>query len=96
MLKILNELHMTAWYTKNTEQWEVTKSVMAKLCSLIDSKYINIVYDIQRNYRLSGSGDWDKITEARQKSRVEKLNGAWHHGLETFCYGSKQQTVQHL
>lgn len=50
--KVLNELYMTARYTKNPEQRKAAENLMAKLRILTDAECMDIVRDIQKNYRL--------------------------------------------
>ena len=50
--KVLNELYMTAQYTKNPEQRKAAENLMAKLRGLTDTECMDIVRDIQKNYRL--------------------------------------------
>ena len=50
--KVLNELYMTARYTKNPEQRKAAENLMAKLRVLTDAECMDIVRDIQKNYRL--------------------------------------------
>ena len=50
--KVLNELYMTAQYTKNPEQRKAAENLMAKLRVLTDAECMDIVRDIQKNYRL--------------------------------------------
>lgn len=50
--KILNELYMTARYTKNLEQRKAAENLMEKLRVLTDAECMDIVRDIQKNYRL--------------------------------------------
>ena len=84
--KILNELYMTARYTKNPEQQEAAESLMAKLRTLTDTECMAIVRDIQKNYRLPYPARTigEKIAEARQQSGAEKLKGHDIMGLERF------------
>ena len=50
--KVLNELYMTTRYTKNPEQRKAAENLMAKLRILTDAECMDIVRDIQKNYRL--------------------------------------------
>lgn len=49
--KVLTELYMTAQYTKSPEQREAAHSVMEKLRTLSDTEYMDLIRDIQKNYR---------------------------------------------
>ena len=52
LAKVLNELHMVARYTKSPEQGDAAESLMAKLRPLTDAEGMDMVRDIQKNYRL--------------------------------------------
>ena len=84
--KILNELYMTARYTKNPEQRKAAENLMAKLRVLTDAECMDIVWDIQKNYRLPYPPRTigEKIAEARQQSGAEKLKGHDIMALERF------------
>ena len=71
--KILNELYMTARYTKNLEQRKAAENLMEKLRVLTDAECMDIVRDIQKNYRLPYPARTigEKIAEARQQSGAE-------------------------
>lgn len=84
--KVLTELYMTARYTKNPEQREAAHSVMAKLRSLSDTECMDLIRDIQKNYRLPYPARTigEKLAEARQKSGTERLKGHDIMALERF------------
>jgi hypothetical protein len=84
--KVLNELYMTARYTKSPEQREAAQSLMAKLRVLSDAECMDLVKDIQKNYRLPHPPRTigEKIAEARQQSGAEKLKGHDIMALERF------------
>lgn len=77
LAKVLNELHMVARYTKSPEQGDAAESLMAKLRPLTDAEGMDMVRDIQKNYRLPYPARTigEKIAEARQQSGAEKLKG---------------------
>ncbi len=50
--KILNELYMTVRYSNNSEQREAAEGLMAKLRVLSNAECMDLVKDIQKNYRL--------------------------------------------
>ena len=85
--KVLNELYMTARYTKNTEQRKAAENLMAKLRVLTDDECMDIVRDIQKNYLLPYPPRTigEKIAEARQRSGAEKLKGHDIMALERFA-----------
>ena len=84
--KVLNELYMTAQYTKNPEQRKAAENLKAKLRGLTDTECMDIVRDIQKNYRLPYPARTigEKIAEARQKSGAKKLKGHDIMALERF------------
>ena len=86
LAKVLNELHMVARYTKNPEQRGAAESLMAKLRILNDAECMDVVQDIQKNYRLPYPARTigEKIAEARQQSGAEKLKGHDIMALERF------------
>lgn len=86
LAKVLNELHMAARYTKNPEQRDAAESLMAKLRVLTDAEGMDMVRDIQKNYRLPYPARTigEKIAEARQQSGAEKLKGHDIMALERF------------
>lgn len=75
--KILNELYMTVRYSNNSEQREAAEGLMAKLRVLSNAECMDLVKDIQKNYRLPYPARTigEKIAEARQQSGAEKLKG---------------------
>ena len=94
--KVLNELYMTARYTKNPEQRKAAENLMAKLRILTDAECMDIVRDIQKNYRLPYPPQTigEKIAEARQQSGAEKLKGHDIMALERFDPEVKHMIVK--
>ena len=84
--KILNELYMTVRYSNNSEQREAAEGLMAKLRVLSNAECMDLVKDIQKNYRLlyPARTIGEKIAEARQQSGAEKLKGHDIMALERF------------
>ena len=84
--KILNELYMTVRYSNNSEQREAAQTLMSKLRVLSDAECMDLVRDIQKNYRLPHPPRTigEKIAEARQLSSAEKLKGHDIMALERF------------
>ena len=84
--KIMNELYMTVRYSNNPEQRETAESLMAKIRVLSDRECMDLVKDIQKNYRLPHPPRTigEKIAEARQQSGAEKLKGHDIMALERF------------
>lgn len=75
--KVLNELYMTVRYSNNSELRETAESLMAKVRVLSDRECMDLVRDIQKNYRLPYPPRTigERIAEARQQSGAEKLKG---------------------
>lgn len=84
--KVLNELYMTVRYSNNSELREAAESLMAKVRVLSDRECMDLVRDIQKNYRLPHPPRTigERIAEARQQSGAEKLKGHDIMGLERF------------
>ena len=84
--KVPNELYMTVRYSNDSEQREAAQSLMAKLRVLSDAECMDLVKDIQKNYRLPHPPRTigERIAEARQRSGAEKLKGHDIMALERF------------
>lgn len=74
---IINELSMASQYAGDPARRKAAKDLMEKLRPLSDAECMNLVRDIQKNYRLPKEGRTigELIAEARQKSGAEKLKG---------------------
>ena len=85
--KVLNEFYMTTRYTKNPEQRKAAENLMAKLRILTDAECMDIVRDIQKNYRLPYPPRTigEKIAEARQQSGAEMKRRRLHTDMPT-CF----------
>ena len=94
-MKILNELYMTVRYSNNSAQREAAEILMAKIRVLSDRECMDLVRDIQKNYRLPHPPRTigEKIAEARQQSVTEKLKGHDIMGLERFDPDVKHMIV---
>ena len=77
---------MTVRYSNNSEQREAAEGLMAKLRVLSNAECMDLVKDIQKNYRLPYPARTigEKIAEARQQSGAEKLKGHDIMALERF------------
>lgn len=93
--KILNELYMTVRYSNNSEQREAAEGLMAKLRVLSNAECMDLVKDIQKNYRLPYPARTigEKLAEARQKSGAEKLKGHDIMGLERFADDTRHMII---
>ena len=83
--KVLDELYMTARFTRNPEQRDMVRGLMAKLRVLSDEQCMDLVKDIQKNYHLPYPRTMgERIALARQQSGAEKLKGHDIMALEWF------------
>lgn len=71
--KILNELYMTVRYSNNSEQREAAEGLMAKLRVLSNAECMDLVKDIQKNYRLPYQpGRLEKRSPRPDSNQVQK------------------------
>ena len=83
--KVLDELYMTARFTRNPEQRDMVRGLMAKLRIMSDEQCMDLVKDIQKNYHLPYPRTMgERIALARQQSGAEKLKGHDIMALERF------------
>ena len=83
--KVLDELYMTARFTRNPEQRDMVRGLLAKLRVLSNEQCMDLVKDIQKNYRLPYPRTLgERIALARQQSGAEKLKGHDIMALERF------------
>jgi hypothetical protein len=86
--KVLDELYMTARFTRNPEQRDMVRGLMAKLRVLSDEQCMDLVKDIQKNYHLPYPRTMgERIALARQQSGAERLK---HCDLSTIPKKSAQ------
>ena len=83
---VINELSIASQYAGNPARRKAAKNLMEKLRPLSDTECMDLVRDIQKNYRLPQEGRTigELIAEARQKSGAEKLKGHDIMALERF------------
>ncbi|BDF03542.1 DUF5720 family protein [[Clostridium] hylemonae] len=81
-----NELFMTARYTRDATQKETAQNLMEKLRPLSDRECMDMIRNIQKNYRLPEKARTvgELLAEARQKSGAEQLKGHDIMALERF------------
>ena len=93
--KILNELYMTVRYSNNSEQREAAEGLMAKLRVLSNAECMDLVKDIQKNYRLPGKARTigEMLAEARQQSGAQKMAGHDIMALERFDPDTRHMIV---
>ena len=83
--KVLDELYHTARYTTDPEQRKAAQSLSEKLRGLSAEDCMNLVKDIQSNYKLPYPPRTvgEMIAEARRQSGADKLKG--HYGSGKVC-----------
>lgn len=75
--KVLNELYMTVRYSNNSELREAAESLMAKVRVLSDRECMDLVRDIQKNYRLPTAPDYrGKDRRGQAAVRRGEIKGA--------------------
>ena len=92
--KVLDELYMTARFTRNPEQRDMVRGLMAKLRVLSNEQCMDLVKDIQKNYHLPYPRTMgERIALARQQSGAEKLKGHDIMALERFDPDTRHMIV---
>lgn len=92
---VLNEIAMTHRYTRNQTTKDTAESLLSKLRLLSDKECMDLVKDVQKNYRLPDKARTigELLAEARQKSGAEKLSGHDIMGLERFAPDTKHMII---
>ena len=74
---VLNEIYMTWRLSRNQATRDTAESLMAKLRSLSNKECMDLIREVQANYRLPGKPQTigEMLAEARQKSGAQKLAG---------------------
>ena len=82
----LNEIYMTWRYAPNRETKDTAESLLKKLRPLSDKECMDVIWEVQANYRLPGKARTvgEMLAEARQQSGAEKLKGHDIMALERF------------
>ena len=83
---VLNEIYMTWRLSRNQATRDTAESLMAKLRSLSNNECMDLIREVQTNYRLPGKPQTigEMLAEARQKSGAQKLAGHDIMALERF------------
>ena len=94
-IAVLNEIAMTHRYTRNQTTKDTAESLLSKLRLLSDKECMDLVKDVQKNYRLPDKARTigELLAEARQKSGAEKLSGHDIMGLERFAPDTKRMII---
>ena len=92
---VLNEIYMTWRLSRNQATRDTAESLMAKLRSLSNSECMDLIREVQANYRLPGKPQTigEMLAEARQKSGAQKLAGHDIMALERFDPDTRHMIV---
>ena len=92
---VLNEIYMTWRLSRNQATRDTAESLMAKLRSLSNNECMDLIREVQANYRLPGKPQTigEMLAEARQKSGAQKLAGHDIMALERFDPDTRHMIV---
>ena len=92
---VLNEIYMTWRLSRNQATRDTAESLMAKLRSLSNNECMDLIREVQTNYRLPGKPRTigEMLAEARQKSGAQKLAGHDIMALERFDPDTRHMIV---
>lgn len=92
---VLNELATTWCYAPKQETKDTAESLLAKLRPLSDKECMDLVREVQKNYRLPDKAKTigELLAEARQKSGAEKLAGHDIMALERFAPDTRHMVI---
>ena len=91
----LNEIYMTWRYAPNRETKDTAESLLKKLRPLSDKECMDVIWEVQANYRLPGKARTvgEMLAEARQQSGAQKLAGHDIMALERFAPDTRHMIV---
>ena len=91
----LNEIYMTWRYAPNRETKDTAESLLKKLRPLSDKECMDVIRDVQKNYRLPGKARTigEMLAEARQQSGAQKMTGHDIMALERFAPDTRHMIV---
>lgn len=91
----LNEIYLMARYARNQETKDTAESLLRKLRPLSDQECMDVIREVQRNYRLPGKARTvgEMLAEARQQSGAQKLAGHDIMALERFDPDTRHMIV---
>ena len=91
----LNEVYMTWRYTKDQDTKATAESLLHKLRPLSDRECMDLIREVQANYRLPGKARTigEMLAEARQQSGTQKLAGHDIMALERFDPDTRHMIV---
>ena len=91
----LNEIYMTWRYATNQAMKYTAESLLRKLRPLSDKECMDVIREVQQNYRLPGKARTigEMLAEARQQSGAQKLSGHDIMALERFDPATRHMIV---
>ena len=91
----LNEIYMTWRYAPNQAMKDTAESLLRKLRPLSDKECMDVIREVQQNYRLPGKARTigEMLAEARQQSGAQKLAGHDIMALERFDPDTRHMIV---
>lgn len=91
----LNEIYMTSRYTKKQETKVTAERLLAKLRPLSNRECMDLIREVQANYRLPGKPQTvgEMLAQARQQSGTQKLAGHDIMALERFDPATRHMIV---
>lgn len=91
----LNEIYMTWRYAANQAMKDTAESLLRKLRPLSDKECMDVIREVQQNYRLPGKARTigEMLAEARQQSGAQKLAGHDIMALERFDSDTRHMIV---
>ena len=91
----LNEIYMTWRYATNQAMKDTAESLLRKFRPLSDKECMDVIREVQQNYRLPGKARTigEMLAEARQQSGAQKLSGHDIMALERFDPATRHMIV---
>ena len=91
----LNEIYMTWRYASSQATKDTAESLLKKLRPLSDRECMDLIREVQKNYRLPDKPRTigELLAEARQKSGAQKLSGHDIMALERFDPDTRHMIV---
>ena len=91
----LNEIYMTWRYAPNQAMKDTAESLLKKLRPLSDKECMDVIREVQQNYRLPGKARTigEMLAEARQQSGAQKMAGHDIMVLERFDPDTRHMIV---
>ena len=91
----LNEIYMTWRYAPDKAMKDTAEGLLKKLRPLSDKECMDVIRDVQKNYRLPGKARTigEMLAEARQQSGAQKMTGHDIMVLERFDPDTRHMIV---